>query len=72
MGEGIHVIKEFIWAANIYHPGEADLWNNGTELTACRGDTVRRGPISGGESLTRYNEGSRVGTKVLEEVGEAV
>lgn len=68
----VHMLDELVGTANIPETRETDLSNDGTELTACRGNTVRGRTVTSGERLTRDDEGSRVGPKVLEEVGKTV
>ena len=68
----VHVLDELAGSANILETRKSDLGDNGTKLTACRGNTVRGGTVTSRERLTGYDERSRVGPEVLEEVGEAV
>lgn len=66
------MLHEFVLATNVFELCKADLRNDGTELPACSGNTMRSGAITGRESLSGDDEGRGVGTEILEEVGEAV
>lgn len=66
------MLDKLVWTADVFHAGKADLRDDGSELAACRGDTVCRGPVTGGEDLSRNDERGSVRPKVLEEVGQAV
>jgi len=66
------MLDEFIRSSDVLELCKADLGNDGAELTTRRRNTVRSGPIPGGEGFTRDDEGSGVRPEVLEEVGEAV
>lgn len=66
------MLDEFSFTANVFHPGKTDLRDDGTELAACRGYTVCRGPVTGREGLSRNNERGGIRPEILEEVGQAV
>jgi hypothetical protein len=66
------MLEEFSFTANVLQACKTDLRDDGTELAACRGYTVCRGPVTGREDLTRNNECSDVRPEILEEVGQAV
>jgi len=66
------MLNEQIGAANIDHVGETNLCNDGSELTAGNWDAMRGRKIAGGEHLSRNDEGSGIGSKVLKEVGKAM
>jgi len=63
------VFDELVFTADIPQALEPNLGDNRTELATCSRDTVSGGPVAGGEDLSRNDEGSGVGTKVLEEIG---
>ena len=48
------------------------LSDDSTEFTRCSADPMSRRTVSSGKDFSRNNERSRVGSEVLEEVGEAV
>lgn len=60
---------EGVGATAVLELGETNLGNDGTELSGTSGDTVTGGTVTGGEDLTGDDEGGRVGTEVLEELG---
>lgn len=64
--------KEFALAANVDEPGEADLRDDSTKLSAGSADTVCGRSVSSGEDLAGNDECGSVGSKVLEKVGHAV
>ena len=66
------MLDKLVCTTDILHAGKADLRDDGAKLAACRGDTVCRGPVTGGEDLSRNNERGNVRPKVLEEVGQAI
>lgn len=66
------MLHELVLAANVDKLTKAKLGNNGTELSRCSRNTVCCRTVTCGESFTGNDEGGCVGTKVLEEVGEAV
>lgn len=66
------MLHEFVRAADVLELTEADLRDDGAELAAGGGDTVRGRAVAGGENFPRDNEGGGVGAEVLEEIGEAV
>ena len=66
------MLHEFAGTSDVHHLGETDLSNDSTEFAACRGNTVGSGAVTSGESFTGDNEGRRVRTEVLEEVGQTV
>lgn len=66
------MLDEFAFTTVVFQPGKTDLRDDGTELAACRGYAVCRGPVTGREGLSRNNERGGVRPKILEEVGEAV
>lgn len=68
----VHMLDELVCTADVFHAGKTNLRDDGSELAACRGDTVCRGPVTGGEGLSRNNERGGVRPEVLEEVGQAV
>lgn len=73
--ENLHVLDEVVSsgrAANILHTSKADLRDDSTELATRSRDTVASGTVTRGEDLTGDDEGRRVRTEVLEEVGETV
>jgi len=65
----IHVLDEFSGSANVSKLRETDLCDNSTKLAARSRYTVGGRTITGGEYFPRDDEGCRVGTKILEEVG---
>lgn len=67
-----HMFHKLARPADIDQPREPNLGNNSTELPASSGDTMGRRPIPSWEGFTGDDESSRVGAKVLEEVGKAV
>ena len=68
----VHVLNKLICTADVLHAGKANLRDDGPKLAACRGDTMCRGPVTGGEDLSRNNERGNVRPEVLEEIGQAV
>ena len=68
----LHVLDEFICATDILELTEPNLGDNSTKLAASGGDAVGSWTVTSGEYLSGNNEGRGVGTKVLEEVGQAV
>ena len=66
------MLDEFSFPADVFQTCEADLRDDGTELTAGGGYTVCRGPVTGREGLSRNNECGSVRPEILEEVGQAV
>src|SRR5882757_3122843 len=68
----LHVLDEFVGTANVSEAGESDLSDNSAELAGSSRDTVSGGTVTGREDFSRNDEGSGVGAKVLEEVGQAV
>jgi hypothetical protein len=63
---------EIVCSANVSQAGKSNLRNDGSELAACRTHTMCRGTVTGGEGLSRNNEGGNIGPEILEEVGQAV
>ena len=63
---------ELARAADILETRKADLSDDSAELARGSRDTVGGTPVTSGEHFTGYNERGRVGTEVLEEVGQAV
>ena len=66
------MLDKLVRAANVDELAEADLRDDGAELAARGGDTVRGGPVARRERLPRDDERRRVRPEVLEEVREAV
>jgi len=66
------MLEEFSFTADVLQACKTDLRDDGTELAACRGYTVCRGPVTGRKDLTRNNECGDVRPEILEEVGQAV
>ena len=66
------MFEELVCTADVPHALEPNLGDNRTELSTCCRDTVGGRPVTGGEDLSRNDEGGGVGAKVLEEVGETV
>jgi len=64
--------QELVGTTDVDHLSETDLGDDGTELSGGSRDTVTGGSVSGGEDLTRDDEGGGVGSEVLEEVGHTV
>jgi hypothetical protein len=58
-----------VWTTDVPQALEPNLGDNSTELATCCRDPVCSRPVASGEDLSRNNEGSGVGTKVLEEIG---
>jgi len=72
-GKDFHdVLDELVLATNVDKLAKAKLGNNGAELSGGSGDTVCCRAVTRGEGFAGNDEGGRVGTEVLEEVGEAV
>lgn len=68
----VHVLDKLILASDILQTCESDLSDNGAQFTGCSRDTVSSGPVSRWEDFSGDNKGGRVGTEILEEVGETV
>ena len=66
------MFEELIFATDVPHALEANLGDNRAELATCCRNTVGGRPVTGGEDLSRNDEGGGVGAKVLEEIGETV
>jgi len=66
------VLHELVCTTDILKLGETDLGNNGAELAAGSGDTVRGRAVASGEGFSGNDEGGCIGAEVLEEVGHAV
>lgn len=60
---------EGVGTTTVLELGETDLGNDSTELSGTSSDTVTGGTVTGGEDLTGDDEGGRVGSEVLEELG---
>ena len=71
-GWNSHVLDESVGATDVTKSSETDLGNDRSELTTRGRDTVCGRTVTGGEDLTRNDEGGGVGAKVLEKVGQAV
>ena len=67
-----HVLDESVGTTDITKTGESDLGNNSSKFSGGGRDTVSGGTVTGGENLSRNDEGGRVGAKVLEEVRQTV
>ena len=68
----IHVVNEFVGATDVDHMSETNLRNNGSKFPAGSRDTMSSGTITGRKRLPGNDEGSRIGPKILEKVGETV
>lgn len=68
----VHMLDECARASDIFETSETDLGDNSTKLATGGRDTMRGGTVTSREGFSGNNESCRVGTKVLEEVGEAV
>lgn len=66
------MLQESVWTTNIHKLTEANLRNDSAKFATGGRDTVSGWTISGWEDFSRNDEGSNIGTKVLEEVGETV
>jgi hypothetical protein len=66
------VLHELASPTDILELTEPDLGDDRAEFAAAGGDTVRGRAIPGGEDLSWDDESGGVGSKVLEEVGQAV
>ena len=66
------MLDESVGTTDVAKLSKTDLGDDSTEFTGSSGDTVCGGTVTSGEDLTRDNEGSGVGAKVLEEVCQAV
>ncbi len=66
------MLHELASPTDILELTEPDLGDDCAQFAAAGGDTVRGGAISGGEDLSWDDESGGVGSKVLEEVGQAV
>ena len=67
-----HVSNELVRSVDIPETRKTDLGDDSTKLAARRRNTVASRPVTSREHLTRDNEGCRVRSKVLEEVGKTV
>lgn len=70
--KNIHVVDKLVGSTDILELHKADLGDNSTKLTTGSRDTVSSRSITSREDFSWDDEGGGVGTKVLEEVGEAV
>lgn len=68
----VHMLHEMVRPTDVLQLRKADLGNNSAKLAAGSRDSMGSGAVSGGEDLARYHEGRCVGSKILEEIGEAV
>ena len=66
------MLHELASPTDILELTEPDLGDDRAQFAAAGGDTVRGGAIPGGEDLSWDDESGGVGSKVLEEVGQAV
>ena len=66
------MLHEVILPSDILQARKPDLGDDRAQLSGRRRDTVRGRAVTRRERFTRYHEGRRVGTEVLEEVCEAV
>lgn len=66
------MLEESVLAADVDQLVETQLRNHSTSLTACCRKPVGGRTITSGEYLSGYNERRGIGTKVLEEVCNAV
>jgi len=67
-----NVLHELASSTYILELTEADLGDDRAQFPAACGDTVRGGAITGRQDLSWDDESGGVGSKVLEEVGQAV
>ena len=66
------MLHELARPTDILELTEPDLGDDRAQFAAAGGDTVRSGAITGREDLSWDDESRGVGSKVLEEVGQAV
>ena len=66
------MLDEGVGTTNVTKTSESDLGDNSAKLAGSGRYTMGGGTVTGGENLSRNNEGRRVGAKVLEEVGQTV
>jgi hypothetical protein len=66
------VLHEIVGTADVTELGKSDLGNNSAKLAGSGRDAVGSGTVTGGEDLSRNDEGRDVGAKVLEEVRQTV
>lgn len=71
-GSNLHVLDEFIRSTLVLEVNEANLCDDSTEFTRSSRDTMACWAIAGGEDFSRNNKGGSIGTKILEEVGQAI
>ena len=63
---------ECVRSTDVLQTSETNLGNDRTKLATCSRHSVGSRSVTSGESFSRDDEGGRVRTEVLEEVGEAV
>jgi len=66
------MLQKFVWTTNVQKLTEADLRDDSAKFATGGRDTVSGWTISGGEYFSGNDKSSNIGTKILEEVCEAV
>ena len=66
------MLDEFVSSTNVPQTSEANLCDDSTEFAGSSRDTMACWTIASREDFSGDDEGGGVGTKILEEVGQAV
>jgi len=66
------MLHKLIGSTNVLELTEANLSDDGAELSTSSRDTMASRAVTSGENFARNYESCCIGTKILEEVGEAI